>query len=89
MVVAEPELLRRAEHAVAHLAADLAPFEREAAGQRRARRRVRHDHARDDVRRAADDTGLGPAPVVDVDQRQLVGVGMLHHVEHARRDHAR
>ena len=57
VVVAQAELLGRAEHAVAHLAADLAPLEGEAAGQRRARRGVRHDHPGDDVGRAAHDPG--------------------------------
>ena len=62
------------------LAADLAPLEREPAGQRRARRRVRHDHPGDDVRRAAHD-GRGAGAEVDVDELELVGVRMLAHLE--------
>ena len=87
VVVAEPELARRAEHAVAHLAADLAPLEREAARQRRARRCVRHDHAVGDVRRAAHDRG-GAVAELDVAELELVGVGVRPDGEDARHPHA-
>ena len=58
VVVAEPELACRQQHAVGHDAADRAAFEREAAGQRRARGRVRRDHPGDHVRRSAHDARL-------------------------------
>ncbi len=88
VVVAEAELLGGAEHAVGHHATDLAALEHEATsirpGQRGARTGVGHDHARHHVRRAAHDAGLAAAGV-DVDQLQLVGVGVLLDAEHRAR----
>jgi hypothetical protein len=85
VIVAEPELTGRQEHAVGDDPADRAALEPEATGQRRARGRVRRDHPGDDVRRSAHHTRLSETEV-DVDQRQLVGVGMLHDVEHLAGD---
>ena len=87
VVVAQPHLAGGEQHAVGHLAADLAPLQREPARQRRARRRVRHHHARFDVGRAAHDARL-PGAEVDVGEPDLVGVRVRHHLEDARRDHA-
>ncbi len=83
VVVAQAQLLGRAEHAVGHLAADLAPLQLETAGQRRPGRRVRHDHPRHHVGRSAHHAGLRRAGA-HVDERELVGIGVLHDVEHAR-----
>ena len=60
---------------------------REVAGQHRADVRERHDHARFDVGRAADDAQL-PVAEVDVGEPDAVGVGMRDDVEDPRRDHA-
>ena len=87
VIVAQPELACREQHAVGHLAAYLAAFEREPAGERRAGGRIRREHPCDDVGRAAHHPRL-PGTEVDVDERQLVGVGMLHHVEHLADDDA-
>ena len=75
VVVAEAELARRAQHALGHDAADLAPLDREVAGQHRADPGERHDHARLDVRRAAHDAQLTVAEV-DVGEADAVGVGV-------------
>ncbi len=80
VVVAEAELARRAQHALRHHAADLAPLDREVAGEHCADAREGHDHARLDVRRAAHDPQLTVAEV-DVGEPDLVGVGMRNDVE--------
>ena len=85
VIVAEAELACRQEHAVGLDTPNLAAFEGEAARQRRARRRVRRHHPGDHVRRAAHHARLAGTEV-DVDERQLVGVGMLHDVEHPAGD---
>ena len=87
VVVAEAELLGGAEHAVGHDAADLAPLEHETAGEGRSGAGVGHDHARHHVGRAAHHAGLTAAGV-DVDELQLVGVGVLLDTDHARDLHA-
>ncbi len=87
VVVAEAELVGSEEHPVGGDAPDLPAFEYpERLRKMRTGRCVRHDVARGHVLGAAHDPS-GVAPEVDVDEGQLVGVRMLHDVEHARRDH--
>ena len=87
VVVAEAELAGRAQHPLRHLTADLAALDLEVAGQVRADRRERHDHARFDVRRAAHDAHRTVAGV-DVGEADAIGVGMRQDVEDPRDDHA-
>ena len=86
VIVAEPELLRGAQHPVGDLATDLASLQREAAGQRRARRRERHHHPGMNVGCTAHDAGLAFAEV-DIGELQPVGVGMREHFEDAGDTH--
>jgi hypothetical protein len=86
VVVTEAELLGGAEHAVGHDAADLAPLQHEAPRQRGARTGIGHDHARHHVGGTAHDAGLTAAGV-DVDELELVGVGVLLDPEHPRDPH--
>ena len=64
------------EHAGPQLTRQLPTLQREAPGQRRSGRVVRHAHARHHVGGAAHHAA-GAGAEVDVDQRQLVGVGVL------------
>ena len=88
MVVAEAELARRAEHAFGDDAADLAPLDLEVAGQRRADRRERHDHARLRCSGAPHTTRGRAVAEVDVGEPDAVGVGVRHDVEDPRHDDA-
>ena len=87
VVVAEAELAGRAQHALRHLAADLAALDLEVAGQVRADPGERHDHARLDVGRAAHHAHRAVARV-DVGEPDAVGVGVRHDLEDARDDDA-
>ncbi len=87
VVVAEAELVGSEEHAVGGDAPDGPAFEDpERLREMRAGRSVRHDVAGGDVPGAAHHSG-GVASEVDVDEGQLVGLRMLHDVEHPSRDH--
>ena len=88
VVVAEAELLGRAEHAVAHLAADLAAFEREAA------RAAWRPTARTGTTMPATTLGaphttrVTPSPVVMSTSDSLSAFGCGHDLEHLRGDDA-
>ena len=76
VVVAEAELARRAQHAVRPLAPQLAPVDLHAVGHRRAERGQRHEVADGHVERAAADLQRLAVAGVDVDELDLVGVGV-------------
>ena len=83
VVVAELELARRAQHALALDAAQLAELDEEglavvARRQLGADQRQRHLDADARVGRAAHDVEQGALPRVDLAHAQAIGVGMLH-----------
>ncbi len=87
-LLAHAELDLAAQHPRRHHAADLAPFQLQAARQRRARWRPRDLAARRrHVARAAHDL-LFVAAAHDADQRQLVGPGVRPLATDLRHDHA-
>ena len=87
VIVAEAELVGSEEHAVGGDAPDRPAFEDpERLREMRAGRGVRDDVAGGDVLRAAHDPGRAISEV-DIDEGQLVGLGMLHDIDDARRDH--
>ena len=85
VVVAEPELARRAQHSLGDDTANLAAFDLEVAGQHRADLRERHDHSRFDVGRAAHDAQLTGAEL-DVGQANAIGIGVRNDIEDASND---
>ena len=77
MVVAEAELVGRAQHPLGVDAEDAAPFDRATVGHRRAERGERHDVAGLHVERAAPHVARDAVAGVDVDALDLGRVGML------------
>ena len=89
VLLAEPELSRRAEHAVGRLPADLALLDLEAARHDGSGRRERIEFARGDVRRATHDVEQLAGAHVHLRQVKMVGVGMRTLLDDARDDDPR
>ncbi len=89
VVLAQPQLARRAEHAVGHGAADLSLLERQAAGQHVACAGERIQRSGGHVGRTADDVQQGPAAVIHPRHPEVVGVRVPRGLHHARHDHRR
>ena len=87
-VAGQVELGRAAQHPVGPLAPELAPADLHAAGHDRAERGQGHEVADRHVERAAADLQRLAVAGVDVDELDLVGVGMGAQVEHAGDDDA-
>jgi hypothetical protein len=77
VILGEPELARRAQHAEGLDAAQLGLLDLELAGQDRTDHRAWHLHAGGSVGRAADDLQQFAGAGVDLAQLELVGVGVL------------
>ena len=88
VVVTQLHLTGRAEHAVALLAAQLAPGDLHAAGHHGADGRQWHQVTGDHVRRAAADLQRHAVAGIHVDQADAVGVGVLADLQHAGDDDA-